>query len=1102
MAGRSQVMYRDAYAPFDLRTIYDSKPFSGENLGVKLSKTGPVNWAQVRAQLEAHGIPAKDANWAMQIDQGRRQLNNNDLRLQYNNQIVPLNIQASITSTQLNQRNAFIYRVLIPIEVTDEFNFSSSDYELYMAPFDEVSPFNVGRETGYRKTVQQVTLKMYKRVASAEYTLLADKVHGPIAMRRMAEQIDKHGELTLIVLGANFLVEFPAYQLLKKYQHPTNGFSHAREIISMSKGTYGAADHGSAYLTQMLQQFNSTNQIDSVVVPQGTGRYLIKNEGEPKPVEGYVPVYQQGVSGTLLIAYANGAQSFRSLTHGNGAQVNFFELEPMKGYHDDPDGMSYRPLEQVIILGEWITHPNQLSLTDLSSPLAAKGSKFLDIGAIDQSPTLIERKLLRYRDYLKANVLFLNYNSKGGYLGDVNATLSKYVQDVVERYNKDPDLKHNFMVSVRDPEHLDNNAASPNYHSTPIKAMLGFRHFCPWVSYDDVQKKVIMPKYFGDLEPKTLHPDYAWGMAEVLTRAMVTDGSSLTGLVTDAASAQKYLGELRAVLQNSNLTEETERKKIKNDTDLKDLLNSESPATGSAGHIGQPDPLYGKDPTDPKNVHKEKFRFRLPDGSLMLPLKGETKQVYLGRVTPEAIQKEIGEAGLHAPDSGWLHLLQHVPDSGLSHFLGLVYLTHKDGREADHMDSDSLSALSEQLAEQSGKPHVNEMLSRAVRFVEAKPAHTIGQTLKTRGVRSWYTEDKLAELNQEAKGARLSNQLAQHVRAHVGKIDAMDIDGPAVGRLGNIVTGLDTQEDVEIQDPADATKTIKAKFLEQVKGRHSWKHFNDNLRTHAASPMSVRLTYVALMQSRFNWFTCDQLSAFGIAPFRQNYMRWQIEQVASSFSACAAGQCAFMAVGHGQVLSATDAHSGAFSLVGQFHAGVVPTGGARNMMYFPHAFPREHRAGRNLMPITMRAHLSQYWARDRRSVIVLPTPVTEDEYEYPISVTREPVFIAPDERAPMANQKTSITDLLRAFVGEDIWDDLTLDADHLSQYFTVAPRVATHLHRAFAGSCLSNDPNEHQWVYRDGTGPLGFGRRNTPEDVDAYMGLGSFSQKFDPISVH
>lgn len=103
----------------------------------------------------------------------------------------------------------------MPVELTDQFNFTTNRYEVFQAPFDEMNPFNVAREAGYRKTVAQTTLKMYKRAASAEYTLLGDARAGPIAMSRMQDTIDKHAELTLICLVINFLVEHPAYEMLK-----------------------------------------------------------------------------------------------------------------------------------------------------------------------------------------------------------------------------------------------------------------------------------------------------------------------------------------------------------------------------------------------------------------------------------------------------------------------------------------------------------------------------------------------------------------------------------------------------------------------------------------------------------------------------------------------------------------------------------------------------------------------------------------------------------------------------------------------------------------------------------------------------------------------
>lgn len=101
-----------------------------------------------------------------------------------------------------------------------------------------------------------------------------------------------------------------------------NGFNHAREILQTSADTYSAADFGSRFLNQMLSKFNSQNGINSVVIPKGSGRLLIQGEGEPKPMDGYVPFYDKGIRGTLLARYEAAATSFSSLNNGNGSQVH------------------------------------------------------------------------------------------------------------------------------------------------------------------------------------------------------------------------------------------------------------------------------------------------------------------------------------------------------------------------------------------------------------------------------------------------------------------------------------------------------------------------------------------------------------------------------------------------------------------------------------------------------------------------------------------------------------------------------------------------------------------------------------------------------------
>lgn len=48
---------------------------------------------------------------------------------------------------------------------------------------------------------------------------------------------------------------------------------------------------------------------------------------------------------------------------------------------------------------------------------------------------------------------------------------------------------------------------------------------------------------------------------------------------------------------------------------------------------------------------------------------------------------------------------------------------------------------------------------------------------------------------------------------------------------------------------------------------------------------------------------------------------------------------------------------------------------------------------------------------------------------------------------------------------------------------------------------MTNDPNDRQWKYEDGTGPLGKGNRNQRESVSAYMGQSNFPQQVKDIEL-
>jgi hypothetical protein len=399
-------------------------------------------------------------------------------------------------------------------------------------------------------------------------------------------------------------------------------------------------------------------------------------------------------------------------------------LEDARGYYDDPEESFYRPLTQALVLGEWITHPRNISLEDLESPYATTSAKQLDIATVEHTPLHIKPVLLRHREYLKSNVLFLNRET-GAPLSAANDPLSDYVYDCANMYNDDTDQQKEFQESVRTFEHFDNNNPSSDYSKkgTPVLQMYGFRHFCPWVSWDDVNGRVFVPQRIGDIEPKTLHPRYVWQLAEVLHRRLAAMGSK-----TEAA-IQKDLTELfpgwaLGLVSADDLADEDH---IPGPVDLR----TGKAQPGFLGRAGSTPAIFG-----------------LPLGSALAPLDGESKDAYLQRVNEDTIRSDLDNDVLDVSDNAWLHMLQHIPDEALESFLGLVYATHKEGRKANDQDNAALAALSAKLAAKSQQPHAAEIIRTATRVIERALGRGVGEVLAARGDKAWYTNDRLAELNK------------------------------------------------------------------------------------------------------------------------------------------------------------------------------------------------------------------------------------------------------------------------------------------------------------------------------------------------------------------
>lgn len=1204
-------------------SILALQPLTAENMGAKLplNKYGPENNREMAMLLEKNNIHAKDPNFMSDQDQNRRQLDNLDLREQYNKRAVPLNLIPAMTAAQLNSSNSYVYTYLVPLMPTDEFNFTISTFEIYQAPFDEMSPLNIARETGYERQMRAESLTFYKRSASAEYNLLNDKIFGPQTLEIMKEQLTQHTQLTFMTLGINAIVEIPYYMELKRLNQPWVGISHSREYLNRSHMIFSGADLDSSLLRRIKFDADDRNKINAVIMPKGAGDMILKNVGEPRVVDGYIPFLQSSTGKMLMEIYDSGQKTFTSLPHGNGATLDFFEFWPMKGYSHDSDERAFNPLTSSVLLSEALVMP-RIRLDDLASPQASTTGKMLDIVGIEQTPNHLHKEVILFREYLKANPLFMG--ADGEPLWDPHAGLSHYVHRIAARYNESDTTRTEFFEAFHTLEHLDNNAPATRYlrDQTPLTGMTGFRHFFPFLAYAQTQggpanfrtHQVIVPQYVGDVALKTLQPSYLWQCARVMSRHLDLENVSPVGLgaqgmdevdldeqaiirttnvvdnanrivalqfayttvdrelsvagVTWAAleramnvlaadgtivphptvvtyvqglerrygarvlggggalTAADVLAEKQHALQEFNAalrrvpnpvsalaqTRKTVRFNAKlhaQYTKLASFLPNSSligrvEAAGvtlpqqiaALNHVLNPDAFGARRlpvATTAERATANKLlgsrRFSVPAGTHLAPRMGESKAAYLGRVTSAALHEDAESDSFTSETAGWLALLQHVPKEALGHFLGLVYATHKDGREATELDDAQLSDFVDRLVPHSLHGHVTANLKGAVAVAEEQEANqglSVGEALEDRGpdlkyykvseARKWASQGALPALVPS-----LSDRLAD-MGVNLGA------PGTGTGRLRPVAY--------------DGDQLSNEHTLAERQEHHSWQGHTSWYDRHKNESQAIRLAYIFLLQSPFNLFTCDKLAQFGIALFRQNYLRLQIDIMTDSLVALQAGpNNMVLAVGHPDVKTGTDAPVAHLSWHASFFAGVLNINANTRTKIYLHALPNMFKSGRSMVPIRKPEDLSLWNSRDRPSILVCPTPVNEDVLEWPMSLDRSEIYTGPNTQAPLATRKTSMTDLVQEFVGLDEWTDFETNNDFFAQYYHGSQQLCMQIERGYVGVPITNNPEDRQWRMQAGTGALGVPARNADDADKAWQKQGPFPGRDEPIWV-
>lgn len=869
---------------------------------------GPVNVSHLVNNIEnSLGITPRDAEWRREVDQGRRQLSYVDLREQYENRYIDIDMATLLKNTDYNDRNAFLYKVLCPPRAVNGMNFQGTDIEFFMAPFDRMNPINVARETGYRRTVYKKTLDFYKRSISAEGTLLSDPVEGPIALARMKAALEKQFELTFMAVIITAAVEIPYDRLLKKHSNPYIPTNHVRQAMMEESMVYLGGEDGRLAIGRIKQAISSTSNARDLIVPTGTIGDMGLALGE-ESIRSWEEVFDSDAGRFLLRAYDTGVVPAGTLDIGAGRVLRVHELSPFMGYSDDPEDLLSQPLRAYLTQGEHMMSPLP-NLEDLvRSPGSMAIPKALDLVALEQSPSNIVWKRVCFAEYLKSNALFLS--ADGQLLDGVDNTLgSIYTADLEEAYNRTPETQLAFYNAFRAKPNSDNNNAAASYQNRHIalEDMPGFRHFDGFMSWDDVGHKVVVPKLVGDIEPKTLPPSYLMRTARVLVNALrdrVTTSKYATlyaGGSQNLAIARLFLDAFPTCRYGRGLLDP--RATEAGVTMLVDF----STATHGAFDVG-------RGPTPPARrafpFFNKDIKDKLKARGLFAPLATESLDAYKARVTAPALHEAI-KAGTIG-DSVWAHLLRHTPDASVGHLLTLAY--HAQKPDAGELEADQLDAFAnlcqDIAASERGHARVDKILESVVAHVDAHQTKNLGAVLRDRPAGApWLNTGKE---KAAARLERLPVSLASAVDAHF--MGGADLDaGVETAHLGSFagVFGANKGHAPTVNQEELAKNPI-------------WQNHEKQLLLSAAEDPIVRLVYIFLLSCTFNYVTCAALAEYGLCIQRNFYVRPLIYQASDAAVLCPEGQNSwFAAYRLAQVVAGVNAVENTWSAHAQLHLGVV-----------------------------------------------------------------------------------------------------------------------------------------------------------------------------------
>jgi hypothetical protein len=320
------------------------------------------------------------SGWQSETD-SRRFLQSMDLASAYRGRTVEF--FGDLVTDGIVNANDFLFNIS-PILETDEMTFDFYQRDSTMMPFTEIAACGVPEEIGTQGEHFTYTwtdrVKKYEQSAKIERDLALDSNFGMTYWLDILTQFIRNAILTMKMSIITTLVQV-GYTNLTRNQQLGLPLDVHKLYMSESRGFLIMAEDPEAGIN-MVRDVLPRVKVNMIIGPANSSRYIAKAIGEPMPTraERFVT---DSVTGQAMVKFIEGPVSAKTISLGNGHQVDYIEFEPF--VLDTQSTMPINPMRTRNTLGQFHP-PNPLAKADDS--VKSTTGDALDMGIFYQTKSI------------------------------------------------------------------------------------------------------------------------------------------------------------------------------------------------------------------------------------------------------------------------------------------------------------------------------------------------------------------------------------------------------------------------------------------------------------------------------------------------------------------------------------------------------------------------------------------------------------------------------------------------------------------------------------------------------------------------------------------